>query len=395
MSSTLRESTLELLYNILTKPYLYGDKDMVDLIYRNRYGTVQIQWLLTQAKELQKYPRDYVIHCIVQDPENRFYLSRDESRVGIVRHIFSRERDPYGSLIDVQQSAEHKVVAPIIYRDGKFYADEDYDQQPNPICPNILPPEYDPLDIVPLGMDPKIYIPTGCYNCGCAEHEVSNCPDPKDQDAIVDRRRRSRRRRRRRNKHRSAVRNMEGFMVTPGILSDRLREALDIGPDEDPPYYSMMRVYGYPPGYMVTPVKEVPLKIFDVPEDTDEEPPEPELEEKQLYEYPNLNLHLDDFTSPLPQSTDTPSIHNDPSLPAYPMDYIYPGYYIDPTPSDPNAVAWNSYYEYPTYPSTYNDPTSHTSPLDPIPTEANSLPTAVYLSDDDMDISSGDDDLAI
>jgi hypothetical protein len=56
--------------------------------------------------------------------------------------------------------------------------------------------------------------------------------------------------------------------MEPGILSQKLKEALGMSEVDEPPYYDRMRYYGYPPGYLSYSSKssntEAPLlKVFD------------------------------------------------------------------------------------------------------------------------------------
>lgn len=39
--------------------------------------------------------------------------------------------------------------------------------------------------------------------------------------------------------------------LVPGVISDKLREALGIGKDQLPPYIYRMRSIGYPPGWLL------------------------------------------------------------------------------------------------------------------------------------------------
>ena len=141
-----------------------------------------------------------------------------------------------------------------------------------------------------------------CFNCDSTAHSLQNCPEPQNSAKI--------------NANRSkftanqspvflpksryhgglSARNFMNFKA--GHISDKLREALSIKPDELPPYIYRMRELGYPPGYL--PHNQQPdLLLYDADGNIDpytgEDLDEHDASEspKQVFvEYPGLNVEV-------------------------------------------------------------------------------------------------------
>lgn len=149
----------------------------------------------------------------------------------------------------------------------------------------------------------KVKFMKKCFNCDSTTHCLQDCPEPQDTAKI--------------NANRSqftsnqqtpflpksryhGILSSRNFMnFKPGYISDKLRDALDIKPDELPPYIYQMRNLGYPPGYL--PHNQQPdLLLYDAEGNIDTYMGE-DLNEsgyegaKQVFvEYPGLNIPVPD-----------------------------------------------------------------------------------------------------
>ncbi|KAL3108294.1 hypothetical protein niasHT_014443 [Heterodera trifolii] len=90
-----------------------------------------------------------------------------------------------------------------------------------------------------------------CFNCGKVGHELSKCPEPRDARRISQNRNSFGRRRESAGVAPRFHEQRQG--PQPGVVSDELRDALNIGPHELPPWIYRMRklglLNGYPPAY--------------------------------------------------------------------------------------------------------------------------------------------------
>ncbi|KAG8185270.1 hypothetical protein JTE90_023883 [Oedothorax gibbosus] len=86
-----------------------------------------------------------------------------------------------------------------------------------------------------------------CFNCS-EEHKLQECPYPMDYKKIAMARKQ------RSSQFVSQVRyHVQGEQekdLKPGIISEKLREALGLGPDHIPSFIYHMRVLDYPPGWL-------------------------------------------------------------------------------------------------------------------------------------------------
>lgn len=88
-----------------------------------------------------------------------------------------------------------------------------------------------------------------CWNCG-GEHMIADCPEPRNSKEIAKNRREFQR-----NQPPSGARyhidEPQRFArLSPGLPSERLRNALGIKDDQLPSYVYRMRELGYPPGWL-------------------------------------------------------------------------------------------------------------------------------------------------
>ncbi|KAI8334863.1 hypothetical protein BD560DRAFT_440605 [Blakeslea trispora] len=263
--SLQRQQTLDHLYNVLKTPEDYGDHFLVKIVDAPKDGLVSLDLLRNMATVLNEYPSEYLAHCIPLDKQERFVWNSDFSRVGLKERAQWFETDPYGFMQQPDQIQDEAVsaVQPVIYDDGRFYVDNEHTRNQirhAPKQPRAY--QYDLLDMEPLGKRQfdDIYLPdTGaeCFNCGSTEHKISQCPLPRNASRIG---------RKKREHHEAHARNffeaLPSHSFEPGKLSDTLKYALGILENEsEPPYYTNMRYFGYPPGYLKKEDDDI-LKIY-------------------------------------------------------------------------------------------------------------------------------------
>ncbi|KAL4224071.1 Zinc finger CCHC domain-containing protein 8 [Mactra antiquata] len=143
-----------------------------------------------------------------------------------------------------------------------------------------------------------------CWNCG-GDHMLNDCTEPRDQRRISEARNammasaqqpsgpKSAR------YHKEATQNEDSKYgkFKPGVISDTLREALGLKPHQLPLHIYMMRILGYPPGWMEEAKSAPGLSMFDkdgndVDNDMEEgeEPPGPTLNVEKIIEYPGFTV---------------------------------------------------------------------------------------------------------
>ncbi|KAK9765846.1 hypothetical protein K7432_005514 [Basidiobolus ranarum] len=209
-----------------------------------------------------------------------------------------------------------------------------------------------------------------CFNCGHVGHTVNQCLLPRDEVQIAENIERFKEHNSSHSRYYVELEKAEkqAQMIStfqPGVLSDTLREALGIQGDQDPPYYNMMKQYGYPPGYLGYSEDDDPFgglksDYFDCELLLiDDEPiiePTPDAFRKKktvpLVKYPGLEI-------------------NQPSeYPLYDYSaYTYTPYYDTYYPLYYNT-SWSSYY--PTNDQEGSFETALTDPLSIKATQANS-----------------------
>lgn len=85
-----------------------------------------------------------------------------------------------------------------------------------------------------------------CFNCNSSDHELKDCPHPINRSQV--RIQRMRFQERFESNDLRFWDNQHHFQ--PGVLSERLKNALGMKEGEEPPYYKAMQVHGQPPAYI-------------------------------------------------------------------------------------------------------------------------------------------------
>lgn len=157
-----------------------------------------------------------------------------------------------------------------------------------------------------------------CFNCGQGGHALNACPKPKDQDRIrkaINEWKRSRIEDAEVRYHSvgpqtpdaKSLRTSSSIATPgtpapratpkPGVLSERLQNALGIGPNDMPPWYRNFVYYGYPPSYYRVP--EGPVKftwVDNAGEEVDSSTENKPKSRTRTVAYPNLAAPLHDLS---------------------------------------------------------------------------------------------------
>ncbi|KAJ8286259.1 hypothetical protein GJAV_G00036380 [Gymnothorax javanicus] len=90
-----------------------------------------------------------------------------------------------------------------------------------------------------------------CFNCGAEDHQLRDCPKPKDMARISEKRKEFSGGNTPSNQRYHAEEVEERFgKYKPGVVSDELMEALGVTDRTLPPFIYRMRQLGYPPGWL-------------------------------------------------------------------------------------------------------------------------------------------------
>lgn len=120
-----------------------------------------------------------------------------------------------------------------------------------------------------------------CFNC-LGDHNMSDCTEPLDQSKIAVNRRKRMSNRVSNVRYHEDCENKYG-QFQPGKISENLRHALGLRPNQLPLYIYRMRVLGYPPGWLrETEVHQADVKMYDASGRSVSHPDEEEGEAEPL-----------------------------------------------------------------------------------------------------------------
>ncbi|XP_036907879.1 zinc finger CCHC domain-containing protein 8 isoform X2 [Sturnira hondurensis] len=159
---------------------------------------------------------------------------------------------------------------------------------------------------VPLKTTRKPSVPKPhCFNCGSEEHQMKDCPMPRNAARISEKRREyldacgeasgqgSQQR-----YHTDEVEERFG-RFKPGVISEELQDALGVTDKSLPPFIYRMRQLGYPPGWLKeAELENSGLALYDGKDGTDGETEAGEIQQNQnitydlskLVNYPGFNI---------------------------------------------------------------------------------------------------------
>ncbi|XP_051545190.1 zinc finger CCHC domain-containing protein 8-like [Myxocyprinus asiaticus] len=151
-----------------------------------------------------------------------------------------------------------------------------------------------------------------CFNCGSVDHQLRDCPEPKDMARINEKRREFSQNNNQSNQRYHAEEVEERFAkYKPGKVSQELLDALGVTANTLPPFIYRMRELGYPPGWLKeAEMENSGLMLYDGKGTNDGERSEDEenLSQKisydvsRLVDFPGFNVNpppniRDDFRS--------------------------------------------------------------------------------------------------
>nr|XP_056715730.1 zinc finger CCHC domain-containing protein 8 isoform X1 [Euleptes europaea] len=95
-----------------------------------------------------------------------------------------------------------------------------------------------------------------CFNCGCEDHQMKDCPQPRNAARINEKRKQfmeacgeAGNQNFQQRYHAEETEERFGRFI-PGIISDELQDALGVTDNNLPPFIYRMRELGYPPGWL-------------------------------------------------------------------------------------------------------------------------------------------------
>ncbi|CAO3619384.1 unnamed protein product [Cunninghamella echinulata] len=308
-SEKLRKEVIDIIYQFLSSASKKNDIFTSQLL-NNANGFVNFNLLLGIVPLLHNYPLQYLQHCITFQSflsERLLELNSDKTLVRIIPKLPKEDKletDIFGSIATInttttsQKQLKGKYFRPYRYSGFKYINDIDIESNDNDDDISFLPqlsnetnesttslspvvfengkfyqdtivtttktqesiPIYQPLpDIPPLGGESRDQISANnektCWNCDQTGHAISQCQEPLDKKRIEKNRyiflqSQSNSTSERYYTYVARQEIMKG--LEPGRISNSLRESLGISEYDEPPYFSNMRRFGYPPGYFGT-----------------------------------------------------------------------------------------------------------------------------------------------
>uniref|UniRef100_A0A8C1ZHB3 Zinc finger, CCHC domain containing 8 n=1 Tax=Cyprinus carpio TaxID=7962 RepID=A0A8C1ZHB3_CYPCA len=145
-----------------------------------------------------------------------------------------------------------------------------------------------------------------CFNCCSEDHQLRDCPEPKDMARINEKRKEFSQNSNQSNQRYHAEEVEERFAkYKPGILSQELLDALGINTKTLPPFIYRMRELGYPPGWLKeAEMENSGLMLYDGSNDEDENNHSQKIsyDVSKLVDFPGFNVSIppnvrDDYRS--------------------------------------------------------------------------------------------------
>ncbi|XP_073696059.1 zinc finger CCHC domain-containing protein 8 isoform X2 [Garra rufa] len=145
-----------------------------------------------------------------------------------------------------------------------------------------------------------------CFNCCSEDHQLRDCPEPKDMARINEKRKAFSQNNNQSNQRYHAEEVEERFAkYKPGIMSQDLLDALGITTNTLPPFIYRMRELGYPPGWLKeAEMENSGLMLYDGSNDEDENNHSQKIsyDVSKLVDFPGFNCSAppsvrDDFRS--------------------------------------------------------------------------------------------------
>ncbi|XP_056103339.1 zinc finger CCHC domain-containing protein 8-like isoform X1 [Rhinichthys klamathensis goyatoka] len=133
-----------------------------------------------------------------------------------------------------------------------------------------------------------------CFNCCSEDHQLRDCPKPKDMARINEKRKEFSQNSSPSNQRYHAEEVEERFAkYKPGIMSEDLLDALGITVNTLPPFIYRMRELGYPPGWLKeAEMENSGLILYDGSNDEDENHPSQNTsyDVSKLVDFPGFNV---------------------------------------------------------------------------------------------------------
>ncbi|XP_043094552.1 zinc finger CCHC domain-containing protein 8 isoform X2 [Puntigrus tetrazona] len=145
-----------------------------------------------------------------------------------------------------------------------------------------------------------------CFNCCSEDHQLRDCPEPKDMARINEKRKEFSQNNSQSNQRYHAEEVEERFAkYKPGNLSQELLDALGINTKTLPPFIYRMRELGYPPGWLKeAEMENSGLMLYDGSNDEDENNHSQKIsyDVSKLVDFPGFNVIIppnvrDDYRS--------------------------------------------------------------------------------------------------
>ncbi|KAM5237723.1 zinc finger CCHC domain-containing protein 8 [Ctenodactylus gundi] len=144
-----------------------------------------------------------------------------------------------------------------------------------------------------------------CFNCGCEEHQMKDCPMPRNAARISEKRKEyldacseATSQSFQQRYHAEEVEERFG-RFKPGVISEELQDALGVTDKSLPPFIYRMRQLGYPPGWLKeAELENSGLALYDGKDDADGESEVGEIQQNKnvtydlskLVNYPGFNI---------------------------------------------------------------------------------------------------------